>query len=133
MARKFTGLYKEKTGASSGGRVLKKLCTDELRGTWVFNDTLSFFSPNTGEWGVRFSFYCYVQDPWSTGIMVDSTNGWLVYRSTIDGALHSNVVYMDGRWLYDDRKTIHIVSRLDEVYGGYGLLEWLQSNATKIV
>ena len=104
---------------SEGSAYLIKevVTTDELAGTWVFNDTLD---------GTIDSTFNFVWDSIS------------FTRMTFDGAYleYYNADYTTGYDVYEefwrtDDKTIIITSKLSEVTNGSTLLAWLKANATK--
>ena len=100
--------------------------TDELAGTWVFNDnleinanfsyTLQFISNNTAYEKISVEGY----EPPPFGLFGDLCydDGIVYYDSTIT-------------WEDESYKTITITSKLSEVTNGDTLLAWLQANATK--
>ena len=100
--------------------------TDELAGTWVFNDnleinanfsyTLQFISNNTAYEKISVEGY----EPPPFGLFGDLCydDGIVYYDSTIT-------------WEDESYKTIAITSKLSEVTNGDTLLAWLQANATK--
>ena len=100
--------------------------TDELAGTWVFNDnleinanfsyTLQFISNNTAYEKISVEGY----EPPPFGLFGDLCydDGIVYYDSTIT-------------WEDESYKTITIASKLSEVTNGDTLLAWLQANAIK--
>ena len=98
--------------------------TDELAGTWVFNDTLDF-PAGTTEWNINFISNNIVY----TAIRITAKfGGQIIY---IDNSSSEFYVYEGGIWQYEVNKTVTITSKLSEVTNGDTLLAWLQANATK--
>ena len=129
--------------------------TDELAGTWVFNDTLEFSSIGLSQdesksWSVDFtSLVEHTRTPNTIRIeygLVGSDeegNEYIgyslnyVYNPT-SGVPELYLAYVSNGplaeyigWTDLGEKTITITSKLSEVTNGYTLLEWLQANATK--
>lgn len=100
--------------------------TDELAGTWVFNDSISL--PNNS------TKLSYAQDEVGNTYTFDFVCGDSTYIGII--AYSSNFstgtnVYSNSSWVNESYKTITITSKLSEVTNGDTLLTWLQANATK--
>ena len=97
--------------------------TDELAGTWVFNDTIDF-PAGTTEWNLNF-----ISDNMAyIAIRIAAKfGGQITYINSSSGEAS---VY-ESMWQYEANKTITITSKLSEVTNGETLLAWLQANATK--
>ena len=105
--------------------------TDELAGTWVFNDYIS--PPNGNDVTFNFSF---ISDYSSfTAIRIVGEDGSLYYMEYIfeDTSLDPAQVYTSSWDSGSGRnwQTIKILSKLSEVTNGSELLTWLQANGTK--
>lgn len=130
--------------------------TDELAGTWLFNDTLDFSSLRLSQddsisWSVNFTELGYdgVSNAPNRIIIYYGIIGYDDEGNDVIGykldypyvppvgfpepytAYHS--IYADGfvGWQIENSKTITITSKLSEVTNGDALLAWLQANATK--
>lgn len=99
--------------------------TDELAGTWVFNDTIDIGSREQ-RFAINFtSNNTQYDDFYLAG---NEKPKYLSYGSTTVGG----TVYGDSDgWTNEAYKTIIITSKLSEVTNGDTLLAWLQANATK--
>ena len=100
--------------------------TDELAGTWVFNERLnttalaSTYVNFTSNGKTCSSIYReYTTKPFTSDVMFYYFDG------------SDKGVYDAYTWTNDAYKTITITSKLSEVTNGDALLAWLQANATK--
>ena len=98
--------------------------TDELAGTWVFNDTVDVISSM-----VSVNFIDLNKKQFN-GI---SPSGVTMYYGFLngDGSQDGLLAYNASGWVNEAYKTITITSKLSEVSNGDTLLAWLQANATK--
>lgn len=104
---------------------------DELHGTWVFNDVISFSQiSQSASYNVLFQTK-YAADPPCVTISILVEEGWITYYNGSNNGGNSFGAYVNGRWVDVVYQTIHIISYLDEVRGGEILLAWLKENATK--
>ena len=123
--------------------------TDELAGTWVFNDTIDFSTLSTADefdfsWSINYNVSGDLRDFVSLGasrLNMEDENGnpmlvgSIAYIPFSSGKPEPIVAYsFEGdfsMWQNDSYKTITITSKLSEVDSGGTLLAWLQANATK--
>ena len=117
--------------------------TDELAGTWVFNDRL--FGSTLGELlDIVFMFNFdssgshYVGIGISQSTRTDNEIAFMAFCENEDSSLqvYSSEPFDEAettgdRWLRESFKTITITSKLSEVTDGDKLLTWLRANATK--
>ena len=102
--------------------ILAQSATDELAGTWVFNDVLT---SGGADFNVNFTSSI------STYVRIYRTTRKDNLMNYIDGSGTPHTVYISAGWLDEAYKTITITSKLSEVTNGDTLLAWLQANATK--
>lgn len=101
--------------------------SDELAGTWVFNDTVDIGSSRRG-FAINFTSNNTQYNDFT--LAGNEKPKYLAYGSTTStvGGLVYDIV--DG-WADEAYKTITITSKLSEVTNGDALLTWLQANGTK--
>ena len=103
---------------------VEKSVTDELDGTWLFNDSLSISDDIT--WNVNYT----TNSEDYTDLRISLQIGPIGHEPCMGTSEYPTLFYNMGSW--DDRyKTIIITSKLSEVTNGDTLLAWLQENATK--
>ena len=108
-------------GTSLG--IVEGAATDELAGTWVFNDNPDL--SGSGAINVNVNF---------TSNERDFTNMSIIKGSGPSGAIQYDELEVCSSmigWNNEAYKTITITSKLSEVTNGDTLLAWLQANATK--
>ena len=123
--------------------------TDELAGTWVFNDTIDFSTLSTQDefdfsWSVNYNVSgdsrdfvrvsaerMHMEDEAGNPILGGSIT-YVPYSTGIPENISAYEFAGDlSMWHNDSYKTITSTSKLSEVTGGDTLLAWLQANATK--
>ena len=103
---------------------VERSVTDELDGTWLFNDSLSISNDIT--WNVNYTTNSEDYTDLRISLQVSSIG----HEPCMGTSEYPTLFYNMGSW--DDRyKTIIITSKLSEVTNGDTLLAWLQENATK--
>ena len=103
---------------------VERSVTDELDGTWLFNDSLSISDDIT--WNVNYT----TNSEDYTDLRISLQIGPIGHEPCMGTSEYPTLFYNMGSW--DDRyKTIIITSKLSEVTNGDTLLAWLQENATK--
>ena len=103
---------------------VERSVTDELDGTWLFNDSLSISDDIT--WNVNYT----TNSEDYTDLRISLQTGPIGHEPCMGTSEYPTLFYNMGSW--DDRyKTIIITSKLSEVTNGDTLLAWLQENATK--
>lgn len=110
--------------------------TDELAGTWVFNNELINMGSG-GHWAVNVTcnndnYLSMVKGYIGEGFSI------CLFKTTTDDYSSGNYIKLctdwdEGDWEWFDTayKTITITSKLSEVTNGEALLTWLKANATK--
>jgi len=110
---------------------------DELAGTWVLNEELSFEELPVEEghfnytlfYDLKFSFGTESNEMSYIKIKVEIGPGtnlyWLYYSSD------SNIPVYDEGWTNDEYRTIIIATKLSEMENGEEFLNWLKENAIK--
>ena len=103
---------------------VERSVTDELDGTWLFNDSISISDDIT--WNVNYT----TNSEDYTDLRISLQIGPIGQEPCMGTSEYPTLFYNMGSW--DDRyKTIIITSKLSEVTNGDTLLAWLQENATK--
>ena len=103
---------------------VERSVTDELDGTWLFNDSLSISDDIT--WNVNYT----TNSEDYTDLRISLQSGPIGHEPCMGTSEYPTLFYNMGSW--DDKyKTIIITSKLSEVTNGDTLLAWLQENATK--
>ena len=104
--------------------------TDELAGTWVFNDTVDISTA----FNYSLNFVAKYNDNDTNFVSISATTSGFakgIAYTAEDANIGTIIVYRASGWDYEAYKTIAITSKLSEVSNGDTLLAWLQANATK--
>lgn len=103
--------------------------TDELAGTWVFENIISGSSDSAEEKYFEFAF-ADNKSNYTALIMGAPVNGFIMDMIYANGS-YEVIVLKDGVWQDESYKTITITAKLSKVENGDALLACLQANATK--
>ena len=104
---------------------LKKKISDELYGTWVFNDNLNISTDIT--WNVNYTTNSIEYTSLRISLQ-EAPTGLDPSMGTSNSPI---TFYSLGAWQNPAYKTIVITSKLSDVTNGDTLLNWLRENATK--
>lgn len=105
--------------------------TDELAGTWAFNDTISRLNGDYYGTGLVFTCNGETFDTIRDEEDADPIDYLKYARWDPDYLSWTAYNFRSDSWSNSAYKTITIISTLAEVYNGSALLTWLKANATK--